>query len=532
MYEQYFHFSELPFSIAPDPHFVYMSRRHQEGLAHLFYGIAYGGGFVALTGEVGTGKTTLCQCLLQELPSHVDLALILNPKQNAIELLANICDELGVAYDKQAQTLKALVDVLNHALLARHAAGRRTVLLLDEAQNLSLEVLEQLRLLTNLETSKSKLLQIILVGQPELNGMLKRQELRQLNQRITARYHLQPLSLNETRAYIRHRLHVCGGDPGVFKEQAIRKIYRCSGGIPRVINILCDSALLGAYAGNVRRVTARMVGTAARETLALPAKPLPKLQIAIGAGLLAIAAIAGYWFLHRPAPTINPAPALEDAGRKPLVPQAQALPEQAVPFIEWLADPRNSLPSMMTQALGLLHKTPPAGAVDCETIKTAGAVCQFGQASWRELLAMRRPAVLEFVLANQEKRYALLTGVKHDEAVLRASAERQFPLADVLAHWNGYYLIVWEPPMGNPQSIFPGQSSASVVWLRRQMAAFDGLNPPARMPEKFDQALKARVIAFQREHHLSADGVAGIQTLFFLDNLTEAANRPHLDISD
>ncbi|MDD1611907.1 MAG: AAA family ATPase, partial [Methylococcaceae bacterium] len=281
MYKQYFHFAELPFSIAPDPHFIYMSHRHQEGLAHLLYGITVGGGFVALTGEVGTGKTTLCHCLLRELPDNIDIALILNPKLNAIELLATICDELGIAYDKHGQSLKSLVDALNHYLLAQHAAGRRTVLLLDEAQNLSMEVLEQIRLLTNLETSKTKLLQIILVGQPELKQMLRRQDLRQLNQRITARYHLLPLSLVETRAYVRHRLRVCGGEPDLFKDRAIRKIYKLSAGIPRIINILCDRALLGAYAGNAMHVTPGMVLNAAKETLAPAEKKLPRLGIAL-----------------------------------------------------------------------------------------------------------------------------------------------------------------------------------------------------------------------------------------------------------
>ncbi len=216
MYNQYFHFSELPFSIATDPQFIYMSPRHQEGLAHLLYGINFSGGFVALTGEVGTGKTTLCQCLLQQIPKNIDIALILNSKLTALELLATLCDELGIRYDKNLQSLKNLIDCLNRHLLTAHANGRRTVLLIDEAQNLSLEVLEQVRLLTNLETHKTKLLQIILVVQPELQSLLKRKDLRQLNQRITARYHLLPLSLNETRAYIRHRLKVCGGQPDIF----------------------------------------------------------------------------------------------------------------------------------------------------------------------------------------------------------------------------------------------------------------------------------------------------------------------------
>ena len=235
---------------------MYMSARHQEGLAHLLYGIDFGGGFVALTGEVGTGKTTLCHCLLQQLPKNIEVALILNSRLNVIELVATICDELGISYDKEHYSLKSLIDLLNQYLLTAHANGKRTVLLIDEAQNLSLDVLEQVRLLTNLETSKTKLLRIILVGQPELKALLARQDLRQLNQRITARYHLLPLSLDETRSYIRHRLMVSNGQPDIIKDSAIRKIYKLTSGIPRLINILCDRSLLGAYSTNSPNVTA------------------------------------------------------------------------------------------------------------------------------------------------------------------------------------------------------------------------------------------------------------------------------------
>lgn len=258
MYQQFFNFNASPFSIAPDPHFIYMSGHHQEGLAHLLYGIKQGGGFVALTGEVGTGKTTLCHCLLEQLPDNVDIALVLNPKLNAIELLATVCDELQITYDQDKQTLKSLVDSLNHHLLEAHALGRKTVLMIDEAQNLSLDVLEQIRLLTNLETSKTKLLQIILIGQPELKQLLEKKELRQLNQRITARYHLSPLSYSDTKKYIEHRLIVCGGDEKIFTHNAIKKVYKLTGGIPRLINILADRGLLGAYATNNPNVTKKI----------------------------------------------------------------------------------------------------------------------------------------------------------------------------------------------------------------------------------------------------------------------------------
>jgi general secretion pathway protein A len=549
MYKQYFHFAELPFSIAPDPHFFYMSRRHQEGLAHLLYGITVGGGFIALTGEVGTGKTTLCHCLLRELPDNIDIALILNPKLNAIELLATICDELGIAYDNHQQTLKQLVDALNHYLLAAHANGRRTVVLIDEAQNLSMEVLEQVRLLTNLETSKTKLLQIILVGQPELKQMLRRQDLRQLSQRITARYHLQPLSFVETRAYIRHRLGVCGGDPDLFKERTIRKIYRFSGGIPRVVNILCDRALLGAYAENAMHVTPGMIKNAAKETLAPTEKQLPKWGAALGLLLLSGIAIGGYLYSDRFAPAKNrridrqadtaaakpKAAVSETVSATPPSPKIEPLPlpPKPVPLAEWVADARFTLQLGFSNALKILGKAvPPAGVADCEAVKAFGVLCQLGKASWKEVLDMNRPVILEFVLPTDEKRYALLTGLKQGNPVLIGSEQHDFPLAEVLSHWNGYYLLLWEPPMADARTIFPGQWSERIVWLRQQMAVFDGLNPPVAVPQKFDQDLEARVIKFQHQHHLIKDGVVGAQTLFYLDNLTEAPNKPHLTLTD
>jgi general secretion pathway protein A len=547
MYKQYFHFAELPFSIAPDPHFFYMSRRHQEGLAHLLYGITVGGGFVALTGEVGTGKTTLCHCLLRELPDNIDIALILNPKLNAIELLATICDELGIAYDKQQQTLKQLVDALNHYLLAAHANGRRTVVLIDEAQNLSMEVLEQVRLLTNLETSKTKLLQIILVGQPELKQMLRRQDLRQLSQRITARYHLQPLSFVETRAYIRHRLQICGGDPDLFKERAIRKIYKLSGGIPRVINILCDRALLGAYAENASHVTPGMIKNAAKETLTPVQKKLPRWGAALGLLLISGIVIGSYLYSDRFAPVksrlidrqaaaAKPKPAVSETvsatAPSPKI-EPLPLPPKPVPFAEWVTDARFTLPLGFANALKTLGKpVPPTGVADCEAVKVFGVLCQLGKASWKEVLDMNRPLILEFVLPSNEKRYALLTGLRQGNPVLTGSEQHRFPLAEVLSHWNGYYLLLWEPPMADARTIFPGQWSERIVWLRQQMAVFDGLNPPVAVPQKFDQDLKARVINFQHQHRLIEDGVVGAQTLFYLDNLTEAPNKPHLTITD
>src|SRR5512143_372585 len=236
MYTSFFGLQEKPFAITPDPRYLYLSARHAEALAHLLYGIGEGGGFVQLTGEVGTGKTTLCRCLLEQLPPEVDVALILNPKLTDVELLAAVCDELGITYPPGTESRKVLVDRLYQYLLDAHARGRRTVLILDEAQDLAPDVLEQIRLLTNLETSTRKLLQIILIGQPELIRVLAREDLRQLAQRVVARYHLHPFSAEDTRAYIRHRMEVAGQKGKIFSEAAMRRVHAASRGIPRLIN--------------------------------------------------------------------------------------------------------------------------------------------------------------------------------------------------------------------------------------------------------------------------------------------------------
>ena len=265
MYTSFFGLNEKPFTITPDPRYLFMSERHGEGLAHLVYGVTESGGFIQLTGEVGTGKTTLVRTLLGQIPAEVDIALILNPQLSAVEFLTTICEELGIDLPKQRYSAKALVDALNRHLLEAHSQGRRTILLVDEAQNLSDSVLEQVRLLTNLETARQKLLQIILIAQPELRDKLAREHLRQLAQRVTGRYHLEPLSSEETFRYIDHRMRVAGALTEVFEPAAKREVYRLSGGVPRVVNVICDRSLLGAYSREMRTIDKRIVRKAASE---------------------------------------------------------------------------------------------------------------------------------------------------------------------------------------------------------------------------------------------------------------------------
>lgn len=503
-----------------------MSERHQEGLAHLLYGIASdSGGFIALTGEVGTGKTTLCRCLLQQLPESVDIALIFNPKLNALELLAAICDELGVVYQTGSASLKHLVDALNGYLLSAHSQGRRTVLLIDEAQNLSLEVLEQIRLLTNLETTKTKLLQIILVGQPELKQLLELPELRQLNQRITARYHLLPLSFAETQAYIRHRLTISQGDTDLFTPAAIRRIYRLSRGIPRLINILCDRALLGAYASQQKTIGTNIVNKAAQETL-LP----PKSRSTVTAAslvLFALAIMIAYSVnLHQPVHN-----KVVLSGKLPQAPAETAVaatiaPKAPQPVLDiLLADSDLSLANATARLLQRWHKpVPDANAADCNLVQSGGLQCLFDKTDWQSLIALNRPAILELVSDAGDKRYLLLTGISNERAIIQSEETITVPVLELLKHWHGYYLVLWQPPRPGMTEIKPGERSANVRWLRHQLKAENSGKPS----DVFDDDLKKHVSDFQRQNHLVADGLAGGRTLIHLDNLAGAPNSPKL----
>ena len=304
MYTSFFGLNEKPFAITPDPRYLYLSERHTEALAHLAYGISEAGGFIQLTGEVGTGKTTVLRSLLQQLPPHCDVALILNPRVTPAEFLLGICDELHVRVPEGAAgSVKSLVDLLTHFLLDAHGRSRRIVLMVDEAQNLDADVLEQVRLLTNLETATQKLLQIILIGQPELREVLSRPELRQLAQRITGRYHLEALKKEETIAYVRHRARVAGANRDLFTPGAQRELHRLSGGVPRIINVIADRALLGAYTREQPVANAALVRRAASEVYGRPVLAPWLRWVALGGAVAGIALLG--FVLWRAWPTLD-----------------------------------------------------------------------------------------------------------------------------------------------------------------------------------------------------------------------------------
>ncbi|MEP4146518.1 MAG: AAA family ATPase [Halioglobus sp.] len=537
MYHQYFGLNEAPFSIAVNPRYLFMSARHRDALAHLLYGVGAGGGFILLTGEVGTGKTTINRCLLEQLPHDTDIAIILNPALNAIELLATACDELGIYYDPDKHSLKTLTDALHSFLLENHAKGRKTVLMIDEAQHLDFEVLEQIRLLTNLETNSEKLLQIILIGQPELAQLLARPELRQLNQRITARYNLEPLDLSETGSYIHHRLQVAGvsADRVIFPPVVVRGIYKRTRGIPRLINVLCDRVMLGAYGRNKNRADLATLRVAAREVLGDEGAKQAALWPWALAALVLLGAGAAWWGMTQvdfPAPTIAQAPSVpaqdvinlpvdqllidSGAATAPIVaPDTTALTatqqEQGVET-SWLLPPREAESLLWSLASDL-----PTPENICGKNQVEIACIEASADTWDELFELQRPLWLDMVTMEKFSAGTLLLGVEGRTAwVAHPGGLTQVKLAELGPFWSGRYRFLWHPPKGFERFLSEGDNSPAVAEIARLFAQLDG-QTRALAADRFNAALKQRVMLFQQSQGLEADGVIGVQTLLKLN---------------
>ncbi len=544
MYTSFFGLQEKPFAITPDPRYLYLSERHAEALAHLLYGINEAGGFIQLTGEVGTGKTTVIRSLLEQLPGHAEVALILNPRITPPEFLLTICEELHlqVPVDNRNST-KALMDLLGHYLLEAHARGRRVVLIVDEAQNLSFETLEQVRLLTNLETATTKLLQIILIGQEELRALLEQPDLRQLAQRITGRYHLSPLSIAETAGYVKHRMRVAGATAEAFTPGALREIHRLSNGIPRVINVVSDRALLGAFTREEHRVGANFIRQAASEVYGRPI-PAPWLRwVTAGAVVAALALVAfGAWSLFgveetRTAAAKTPevavvgnvAPAAA-ANSVAAVAPAPALP---VPALDQLLA-QNANDTTTEAALAHLFKRwnlayAPNRGRGCEQATAQGLECLFQKGSWAQLRTLNRPAILTLTDDVGGTHQVLLTALTDEAATIELGGKPQdLPIATISRYWFGDFLLLWRPPLAVVKALGPGMRGAEVRWLRDNLRAAQGL-PEARPASDFyDEELTRLVQDFQRTHRLNADGVAGVQTQIVLDTVLNPSGSPTL----
>jgi general secretion pathway protein A len=559
MYAPFFGLKHEPFSIAPDPRYLFMSERHREALAHLLYGVNGGGGFVLLSGEIGAGKTTVCRCFLEQIPRRCNVAYIFNPKLTVLELLESVCQEFGIPHPEVGRgesraTVKDYLDPINNFLLKTHAVGQNNVLIIDEAQMLSADVLEQLRLLTNLETNDRKLLQIILIGQPELRDMLARPELEQLAQRVIARYHLGAMTETETEAYIRHRLAVAGMKSTMpFEAKAIRRIHQLSRGVPRRINLLCDRALLGAYADGKGQVDRRIVDKAAAEvfgtrtTEAAPRTPRLARPVWMGLSLLGAAALAGIVALL--VDGVQRVPVNAVAQGKPA--SAAATPAPAASSVSTVASAASapiaaSAPAFLTAAdlpnrfkaltrnendawreLGAEWKLALDDGDPCAAAQRAQVQCFRSPSSNLALIRqLDRPGILMLHDANDRPVYALLTGLTEQSATLRvAGVSQTISLVSLARLWRGDFATLWRAPPGYAGKTIDAGSGPVATWLTAQLANLRG--QPPTVDTGGDAAWRARVSAFQLAQGLKPDGLAG-PTTFMQLNRASGVDEPRL----
>lgn len=541
MYKEYFRLNEMPFSIAPDPRFLFMSDRYREALAHLLYGVQGEGGIVLLTGEVGTGKTTICRSLLEQLPANVDVAYILNPRMSVDELLETICDEFHIAVPEQRRGLKGFVDAIHARLLEGNAQGRRSILIIDEAQNLDPMVVEQLRLLTNLETSTRKLLQIILIGQPELQEMLARPEMRQVLQRVVAHFHLTHLGEAEVRGYVAHRLSVSGAPSAIIPDKLMKPLFKATGGVPRLINLVCDRALLGAYTQGHQQVSKPTLRQAIGEVIGAR-QPRRWLHMAVVLGVLIV--LGGVpWLIY-----MNAAPASIVVEHVSAATSPPAKPQMALPPVVAAAVPdtldRLGWPGNIARDEGEylayralfghvgLRVEPLRGTDPCRQAETSGVRCYVGQGGIAELRLLDQPALLAIAADGGQPYPAVLIGLEADAVKLNiAGSERRVALSELVAAWNGQFIVLWRPPAAFGNGLVPTQITPAVAWLRESIARIDGR--PAGRGTVFDSDLASRVRKFQLAEGLPADGLVGSRTAIRL-NVRSGAGGPRIvaDLKD
>ncbi|WP_137222415.1 ExeA family protein [Shewanella sp. MEBiC00475] len=554
MYKAFYGLNDNPFSIAPNPHYMFLSDRHREALAHLTYGLGETGGFVLLTGEVGTGKTTVSRCLLQQIPDNTDTAFILNPSLTELELLATLCDELEIQYGDNP-TLKQLTDLISQYLLNNHKNGRNTVLIIDEAQHLRSEVLEQLRLLTNLETNTKKLLQVILIGQPELQQLLKRQDLRQLAQRITARYHLLPLNKDEIGLYVLHRLQVAGRHEPLFTRKAITALHKHSGGIPRLTNLLCERALMAGYGQAKVPVDHKMVNQAAVEVLGNIDAPSDKRWPFVAATVLVLVFGLSFYLFNRSAIdnnfNVNAATANnttqqpENTNTTTVLSSVTNLPiTTETQQVKTTTAAVNAQQQILNQAMlqssnidnafaglfGLWNKQPIIGLSACQAAQQQGLACYQQQGNWYSIMRLNYPAVVYLQDAQANVFYGVIVERQAEQILLQLGEQQFWVNKDWFdRHFSGTFEILWQPDSVLPREISLSSSLGQVQWLENSLALVN--KRPARLLTQFDSDLEQQLMQFQRQHGLKPDGIAGNQTLVQL-NLYLSQQGPRLSASE
>jgi len=550
MYNQFFKLTHSPFSIAPDPRFLFMSERHREALAHLLYGVSGGGGFVLLTGEIGAGKTTVCRCFLEQIPQDCNVGYIFNPKLSVDELLKSICEEFHIVVPDHGvpTSIKTSVDALNTFLLQTHANGRHNVLIIDEAQGLSPAVLEQLRLLTNLETNERKLLQIILIGQPELRTLLEQPELRQLAQRVIARYHLDSLSAGETANYVAHRLAVAGISGATpLPDNLMKSIHQLTQGVPRRINLLCDRALLGAYAEGKTSVNRQILHKAAREVFGdLPPTPASAWRVpllaAVGGGVVVAAALAltsGFAGPQKAAPVAPPRPLAQNTvaqfvasagSAAPAAPARKAAPKPLPVFQPSanIAVGDADADHAYRDLAGLWGQTLADGD-PCALLQQANLRCYQSNKGFAEIRQLDRPAILFLHDASGHAYAALLTALNDTEATLRiGTTSYGATVLSLMPYFRGDFATLWRAPPDYRERIRSGDQGPDIDWLAAQLAKLNGARAPDAAA-RYDAAMMQQVRAFQLAQGLTGDGVAGPKTIMQLVRAGDSAE-PRLSL--
>jgi len=550
MYLEHFSLNERPFSISPDPRFLFMSNRYREALAHLTYGVEDGGGFVLLTGEVGTGKTTVCRCLLQQLPEKTRLAFVLNPKLDSLELLATICDELHIEYPENCTSLKTLTDKISEYLLRCYEQGLSVVVMIDEAQNIDTEVLEQIRLLTNLETNQKKLLQIILVGQPELQEKLGQRNLRQLAQRITARYHLRPLNLKETMAYVIHRIKIAGSRKNLFTRKSIELLHVKTSGIPRLVNTICDRALVAATSRNKYQVDHRIMRDAIYDVLGGDGHPdqlkkAAKLKwlkwsvISLSILFLFILAfLLGQLSIEPTTASITENQEYSQSSINSDITNSDitetdhqatvasgvssnklqaSLLDRMIASERWDTNGNWSMQQLMS--LWQVKYSPLTDGNGCDFAANYGLLCQPMNGNWQQLRQFNRPAILKFSAGLQGEFWGTLKKLSGlDATFLFGDNEVEIQIEELSTIWTGEYQILWQAPDGYRGDINFGDQGTAVTWLNKKMQQLVDEKLPSS--QVFDKSLQNALKTYQKQRNINADGIAGMKTILTINSET------------